>query len=486
MTPITNSQASLEVSATDQKRFITEWIVGSRVVCLFQEPNCLSFSIDGRAGKTTRFRPTLYDTRYALNLISLFHRTIGVNLENDEVHSSCFLPKLCISAHNAPEVQVALFGRVDARVHVEGELKGLRFGVFNTANNEEHTLEAVDAIAKIFIQGAPGSNRPNMRAVLDRKGKEVMRPAPDHYAMNSYVKRFSVLLTRDALNNIINVALHRISLLDKNVTLDESNWAVTLVSSKSASHSIWERIFTSRIGHAMLACEGIENGKQFLRYVHFTPEPSDPHPKLEKDEALMDSFDVVDPLDTENGPTWTRTKILVKNMFDFVATMREVPLQFALYGTFFADEGLSWNALFKSKDQLREGYFENTPGNCLNWAEAIAGKCGIIFAPSIPSRRPLDKIDILRSAPICHLPSGFPSFCFGNPFPIEYRQLSLEILASCVILTPLDSTPKEVDLWHAQYTIEIEGAVSREFARIKSATTLEEIMRRDYKPELKW
>lgn len=152
--------------------------------------------------------------------------------------------------------------------------------------------------------------------------------------MTNYAKRFRISLICDADRCIQNVVLQRISLIDNSVVLDENNWAVTLVSTGQSSQSRLNRFFGDNAGHAMLACEGLEHGKQFLRYIHVTLNPINRNPKLRVGEAQMEIFDREIPLKTLNGPTSTRSKALVGNMFSYVQEMENKPLKFSPYDKF--------------------------------------------------------------------------------------------------------------------------------------------------------
>jgi len=346
-------------------KVISEWRVKETSVFLYQNVNCFAFSTDGRAGKTSTFKPTLYDMIYAVNLVKMFQRTIGENLSREEAHSSCFLPKLCIAAHNGPGIQVALFGRVDANKIVTGELKGLRWGVLNTATNEEQSFDASDTVVEAFLRHAPNSNRSHILSVKNANGDIVEKEADDHYAMNQYVKRFSVELIRDENNHIKNIKLHHVSLLDKNIFLDEGNWAVTLVSSMVSSSSFFSRLFEKTYGHAMLACEGVDQGKSFLRYVHFTQSSKDESSNLASDEGLIESFEPKSPLTTKNGPTWLRTKIAVENMFQYVETMKRKPLKFCVYREYGAIQTKGWKMVMDAYKHRKTEYDNNRDNEAL-------------------------------------------------------------------------------------------------------------------------
>ena len=92
--------AALAASSTAliQQRPFAEWTVGGspeKRVCLFRTPTHFAFSTEGPDGRQSTFKTfksTLYDPNYATILVSMFRRTIGVNLEKEETHASCFYP----------------------------------------------------------------------------------------------------------------------------------------------------------------------------------------------------------------------------------------------------------------------------------------------------------------------------------------------------------------------------------------------------------
>jgi hypothetical protein len=53
----------------DAPKIVAEWTVGKREVCLFQMPDRLAFSTEGRTGRLSTFRPELYDIGCAINFI---------------------------------------------------------------------------------------------------------------------------------------------------------------------------------------------------------------------------------------------------------------------------------------------------------------------------------------------------------------------------------------------------------------------------------
>lgn len=294
----TLSGASVDVPKT----VVAEWTVGDRKVCLFQISDRLAFSTEGRTDRLTTFRPELCDIGYAINLIIMFRRTIAVNLEKEEPHSSCFLPKFCTVARDAPGMHVALFGRIDTRSSLAGEIKGMRWGIFDISRREEQVFEVKDAVAEEFIRHAPKTNAPHLvphkkkdgEPILDENKQQVMLPANDHYAMTTYAKRFDVVLERDA-DVIRHVRLVRTSIFDRNVWLDERSWAITLVSLETATTSDLVTRGDRRSSHAMIAYEGVKKDnikmRQFLSYIHIRARPKDLIEKITGQKAEVEILD---------------------------------------------------------------------------------------------------------------------------------------------------------------------------------------------------
>ena len=225
---------------------------------------------------------------------------------------------------------------------------------------------------------------------------------------------------------ITKVVLHFFSLIDGSVLLDERNWAVTLVSPS---------IFSS---HAMLACEGVENRKPFLRYVHFTQNPRQRHPKVTSHEGQIESFDAIAPLSSRNGPTIRRSRELVKNLLRFAQDRVNQRLPFM--------SGLShvWRVIF--------GPIDNPPMTSLSCAYLLASKAGIIYQSF--------------SGTVLQIPDGFDRNYLGRPFPEEQRELSQKMLTASIILTPIDCPIADIGKWALQIVIEENAVTDRVMERL--------------------
>ena len=307
-------------------QLIHTWTIDSREISLFRDSESRLSFCDGGDRKT--FSPLLYDTDYAIKLIGLFKNTIEANLKSQKPHlaplhllgqtrvnvplyESCFLPKLCTDANGKSGIKVALFYHKNAK----NELTAARWGVFDPSNNKERSFEILnDPVVEVFAKKAPLDNSPHFEPVLDlvkdkngrpildsegspiykpaldKKGKAVMKEAADHYQLTAYAKQFRVFVKCDANEQITSIFLKNVSQLDRDVVIDEENWTVTALSTKEISRGWFRQLFTGDIGHAMLACEGVDQGKYFLRYIHFTPNPRDRNPALKDDEAQIEIF----------------------------------------------------------------------------------------------------------------------------------------------------------------------------------------------------
>jgi hypothetical protein len=374
MQPILNTSAPAVMPPMRDRQFIRQWTTKDKVICLFREPDRFAFSTEGRMGPTRSFKSTVYDIDYATSLIPMFHRVIGTNLATQEPHSSCFLPQLCLAAQNEPTQLVALFGRVDTRTD---EIVGLRWGVFDTSTQEQSSLEisADDAISRNFLRKAPGTNYRKMERLVDKKGRSVEREANDSYARSFFEKHFYVVIHRDETHIIQNITLYCTSLLDRNVVLDENNWAVTLVSAKKRRGvGAW-----LNAGHAMIACEGIKADGFFLKYLHISAEST-----MSK-VAQIEVSQKTSLIDSVNGPTWSRTKDFVEKMLSHRGYVENPPDRRA--------DDIGFNILapliniFRNLGALEVDRWNKTAQeNCLSFCVSILRRAGIeLQEPEYPN-----------------------------------------------------------------------------------------------------
>lgn len=352
------------------------------------------------------FKSSLYNKSYALNLISMFHETVGINLERGRAHSSCFLPRAVMEAHNNPDVLVALFGYVDVTNSVTGELKGMRWGVYRKSTQVERTLEVGENdLARTFVENAPSSNH---ELLNDKNGDPIKR---GHFAMTSYAARYCPVVTED--NRVLQVALRYVSLLDKKVFLDEENWALTLVSTKQMGRTFITEMFDGdRIGHAMAAFEGVKEGKPFLKYAHLINLKACAQVECFEKEPLQ--YEIVIPKETINGPTFVRPKNIMEMSFKLIEKFNTTfDLSFSFNGGMFKQ--LSKYNHITNPDSLNvEEFLQNltelnkqkVPMNCLETVIQIAAYAGIYFPEKISST-PLGFVEKLKSARVFTVPPNF-------------------------------------------------------------------------------
>ncbi len=313
------------------------WDVGGREVSLYGDDEGLKFSIKRRNSEHYELRDqpvslvayrslVTYYMRNELRglpppgaLASRFRDIIHISLHN-EVDTTSFLPVYFTDAplmfsngqHRPANLQVALFGRIRDQI-VNGQLAqtviGAHWGVFHPASG---AIEHFEANAECVAT----------KTFLERDLRE----------FDSYAKRFRPVLACDATNRIQSVALRHVSLFDRDILLDEQNWALTLVSTKGRSVEYPGVGCGSEAGHAMIGYEGVTEGHRFLKYAHITTlnkDPRIPDPGRNSDEARVEIRDSANMRITLEslyiGPTWPRTKDLVERMLRPIKEAAEAP-----------------------------------------------------------------------------------------------------------------------------------------------------------------
>lgn len=467
------SPAAAAADSTSQ-RLIAEWTVGEsskKHVCLFRTPNHFSFSSEGPLGKQSTFKHKLYDSEYATNLVSMFRRTIGVNLEKEEAHPSCFLPKLVTSVINKPEIQVALFGQIDTRNNHAGDLKGLRWGVLNTSTSQEQTFEVRDPIAELFMRTAPLTNTPKMgpafdkekKPILDVNGTQVIQEMledQDHYAFTFFARRFSVSLDCDTDDGIRGVSLHCVSLFDRSVRLTQRDWAVTLLSSPYDFLRKWGECFSGigNTGHSWIACEGVNENGPWMKYIHATINPRYKKIKLNPDEGIVEIFDMNRPsIGTMNGPTWIRSKALVENMIRHAIELGKKPVKFSASSRFSYGEPAFLADLFRHLPDARKipnlEYLEDTiiHRSCIGWARRIVYECGIILGRN-SKETPNNEVNRIKAAGLAIMPHNLPPEDLEQTPSVVAHMKSAE-----VFLVPVHCSLEECKKWTTLWSkIQIE------------------------------
>jgi hypothetical protein len=453
--PQSKGKQKMEEKEEAKLVFVAQWTVQEREISLFHNTKLFLHS-GGKTEGLTKFKSPLYDILYAVNIIHMFRDTIQLNLQGVETpNSSCFLPKFLkpfVSKQQKMQKQIALFGRVDTHNLDEGEVKEMRWGIYDTPSKEETSVEvnADDRVARDFIRLCPRSDTAHMVVRVNSKGKSVSKPAPDHYAMTSFLKGFHPTVVRAAEGGgggtVVQVTLHHVSILDNSVILDANTCAITLVSARQSSVTDnWlGSVISKACGHSMLVWEGIEgDSRHVLRYLHATQNPRHRLPTLGSAQAQLEVIErtAQQPLDLLHGPTWPRPRVLGDDMLDFVRTFEKVPVEFSIFGL--------------KREQ-----------SCLTWASKIASKAGIIFGSS--RRTPIEKIHQLKHSPFYQIPDDVDRarLLVGAPlgatrarinispvnipfFGVEWLDdISYAIKRSNVCLSPVVREKGDEDLWY--------------------------------------
>lgn len=137
---------------------------------------------------------------------------------------------------------------------------------------------------------------------------------------------------------------------DRDVIIDEDNWAVTLICV-----GIKDKLY----GHAEIAVEGVdERGKNFIRIAHLKM------PKTSSDRGDVLLHPVEDFDWDKKAITWTRSKDKVNKMLKRITLERDkkIPVFFCLSGS---------ESIFASSVEIKEKGTSPQlvdPDNCLTWA----------------------------------------------------------------------------------------------------------------------
>lgn len=482
-------------------RLVHEWkgvnIQGqSKDVCLFQlEDSRWGFSQAGQQGCMRTFSSQLYSPAYAAGVVRLFQSSIRENLQRGPLNAASFLPKLVCEAPGAPGVQIALFGRINALANHGSQVEAA-WGISDPSDPQTHLIarDPTD-MTEAFLKYAPLRNQPHLEEV-ERNGKRVMEPAKDHYEMHEYLKHFRVEIARDTAAKISRVFLKCVSVLNSECALTEDDWALTLVSSLDCSRGFFSNLVSGgKVGHAMLAYEGMSQQKPVLGYVHFTTDPKEKSPQLKKGkEGQIERFEPNRPLQTVNGRPWRRSRELVENMLAFVDNQKGIPKPFAFLGGMFSVDLSSVGMIFRNEfmhgvsssseiiaraeqvmatpESLEAFNREHRhPLSCLDCITHVAEHAGVIFYGHTNATRPLRKIALVLEAPTYQIPAGLHQFVPTEQslFYAGRSDVVNGMLSACVILTPSDCPPADCAKWAWQSTLEETWATDREIERVESA-----------------
>lgn len=102
--------------------------------------------------------------------------------------------------------------------------------------------------------------------------------------------------------------------LDENIEIDNHNWAVTFVSARNGFASSGRTIQT---GHAMIACEGVNDNSLFLKYIHLTTLRGEGDQERRTNQARVELLLRASPMTNMlNGPTWVRHRTSVERLVE--------------------------------------------------------------------------------------------------------------------------------------------------------------------------
>jgi hypothetical protein len=282
---------------------IDRWNVRGKQIILFCQDDKtnekLKYKIEDGQSNPVEIPSRLYSNINLIwNIVLLFHDVIEANLHHS-IEPSSFIPLLASTAEikqleqyvPVKHLKVALFGRGDSNTKTVHEA---HWGIFNEQDN---------STKRVVVQKIEGDLQECLVNVLFNR-----------YPVSFYEDhRIEVLLDSDGqVQSLALTILSRpsfYSAFDKSVSLDENHWAVTLISTP--------QLFTrGRIsaGHAMIACEGVNESHQFLEYVHITKKPEKEDTTKFPSGARVEATKKVSRKDMINGPTWRRPRSVVENI----------------------------------------------------------------------------------------------------------------------------------------------------------------------------
>jgi hypothetical protein len=167
--------------------------------------------------------------------------------------------------------------------------------------------------------------------------------------------RIRIAVTND--NRLMNVFIDKkwtTSRLDPRKVIDCSRWAITLIDAgrSESDPGSWG-------GHAMIAYEGVEDGKAFLRYSDLANgiEGID-YPTV----RILDTKNHKERLFSVKSETWVRKRHWVKLMENKIKTEEGKPMPFSLTNEHYTLSGFK-----KLKNYLFSGKHQKADDNCLTW-----------------------------------------------------------------------------------------------------------------------
>jgi|GEM_PF-1158786 len=280
---------------------VDRWNVNGKQILLFRQRNetsaKLKYRIEDGQSSPVEIPSHLYSNINWIDVIvSLFHDVIQDNLQHS-IEPSSFTPVLQSTAQikqleqyvGVDHLKVALFGRGDSSTKTVDKV---RWGIFNEQDNSTKIIE---------VQKIEGDLQECLINVLCNR----------YYV--SFYANHRIEVSLDSDGQVQSLALTILSrpnsIFDTSVSLDENHWAVTLISTKQE--------FSNRrisAGHAMIACEGVNEGRQFMKYVHITKKPEEEDTTKFPSGARVEVLERVKREDIRNGPTWRRARAAVENI----------------------------------------------------------------------------------------------------------------------------------------------------------------------------
>jgi len=284
---------------------VDRWNVSGKQIILFYQKDetgaKLKYKTEGEQSSPVEIPPNLYSTvKRIYDIVPQFRGFIEANLHRS-IEPSSFVPIVESSAWTkqleqyveVAHLRVALFGHGDCSTKT---LHEAHWGIFNAQDS---------SIRTVVVQKIEGDLQECLVNVLFNR-----------YHVSFY-KDHRIEVSLDSDGQVLSLALTILSrpsfysTFDTNVSLDENQWSVTLVSSR--------QFFSRRridAGHAMIACEGVNKSCQFLKYVHVTKNPEKMGANKSLSGARVEVLEKEDVRlqDMRNGPTWRRARSAVENM----------------------------------------------------------------------------------------------------------------------------------------------------------------------------
>ncbi len=284
---------------------VDQWNVNGKQIILFRQTDetgaKLKYKIEGEQSSPVVIPPHLYSTVDRIyNIVPQFRGFIEANLHRS-IEPSSFVPIVESGAWTrqleqyieVAHLKVALFGHGDSTTKT---LHEAHWGIFNAQDNSTRT---------VVVQKIEGDLQECLVNVLFNR-----------YSVSFY-EDHRIEVSLDPYGQVLSLALTILSrpsfysTFDKSVPLDENNWAITLISTKQNFSG--ECI---RAGHAMIACEGVNESRQFLKYAHVTKNPEGGSTNTSFSGARVEALEKerVNRNKALNGPTWRRPRSAVENI----------------------------------------------------------------------------------------------------------------------------------------------------------------------------